>query len=135
MSCGERLITGLHGGIIKQDRLLPVFFREYVMSLSFDASISGVKAATLRQAVSADDVANINTPGYRQVNVYQTDASPSGTRISNLVRTPNPNPDLSGTDLVEEVKEQKISKTDFMSNLRVLKVKDEMTKDLLDIFA
>jgi flagellar hook protein FlgE len=105
------------------------------MSLSFDASLSGVKAATIRQAVSANDIANINTPGYRQVNVYQTDASPDGTRIANLVRTPNSNPDLSGTDLVEEVKEQKISKNDFQANLKVITVKDEMTESLLDIFA
>jgi flagellar hook protein FlgE len=105
------------------------------MSLSFDASISGVKAAAIRQAVSANDIANINTPGYRQVNVNQTDASPDGTRIANLVRTPNANPDLSGTDLVEEVKEQKISKNDFQANLKVIKVKDEMTESLLDLFA
>jgi flagellar hook protein FlgE len=105
------------------------------MSLSFDASISGVKAATIRQAVSANDVANINTPGYKQANVYQTDVSPAGTRVANISRTPNPNPDLSGTDLAEEVKEQKISKYDFSANLKVIKVKDEMTKDLLDLFA
>ena len=94
------------------------------MSLSFDASVSGVKAVSIRQAVSAHDVANVNTAGYRQYNVYQTDASPSGT-----------NPDLSGTDLVEEVKEQKLSKNDFSANLKVIKVRDEMTEDLLDIFA
>jgi flagellar hook protein FlgE len=105
------------------------------MSLSFDASISGVRAASIRQAVSANDVANINTPGYRQVNAYQTDMTPQGTRISHLARTANPSSELSGTDLVEEVKEQKISKNDFQANLRVIKVRDEMTKDLLDLFA
>jgi flagellar hook protein FlgE len=119
----------------RQDDGILKIYQEGTMSLSFDASLSGVKAATIRQAVSANDIANINTPGYRQVNVYQTDASPDGTRIANLVRTPNSNPDLSGTDLVEEVKEQKISKNDFQANLKVIKVKDEMTKDLLDIFA
>lgn len=105
------------------------------MSLAFNTSVSGVQAASLRQAVSAHDVANINTAGYRQYNVYQSDVSPSGTRISHIARTPNPNPDLSGTDLAEEVKEQKLSKTDFSANLKVLKVRDEMTEDLLDIFA
>jgi flagellar hook protein FlgE len=105
------------------------------MSLSFDASISGVKAAAIRHAVSANDIANINTPGYNQATVLQTDASPSGTRIASLAKTPNPNPDLSGTDLVEEVKEQKISKNDFSANLKVIKIQDEMTKDILDIFA
>ena len=98
------------------------------MSLSFDASISGVKAAAIRHAVSANDIANINTPGYNQATVLQTDASPSGTRIASLAKTPNPNPDLSGTDLVEEVKEQKISKNDFSANLKVIKIQDEMTK-------
>ena len=76
------------------------------MPLSFDASVSGVKVATIRQAVSANNVANINTPGYKQANVHQTDVSPTGTRVAAISRTPNPNPDLSGTDLAEEVKEQ-----------------------------
>jgi flagellar hook protein FlgE len=33
------------------------------------------------------------------------------------------------------VKEQKLSKNDFSANLKAIKVKDEMTEDLLDIFA
>jgi flagellar hook protein FlgE len=105
------------------------------MSLSFDPSISALKAAATRHAVSAHDIANVNTPGFRQTNVYQTDMMPSGTRISHLERTPAPSPDLSGTDLTEEVKEQKISKNDFQANLRVVNVRDEMTQDLLDLFA
>ena len=104
------------------------------MSL-FNTSVSGVQAASIRQAVSAHDVANVNTPGFRQYNAYQTDMSPSGTRISHITRTPNPNADISGTDLVEEVKEQKLSKNDFSANLKAIKVQDEMTEDLLDIFA
>ena len=105
------------------------------MDISFGASISGVNAAFTRQAVSANDIANVDTPGYRQVNVVQTDVQPAGTRIAALVRTPNPNPAVSGTDLAEEMKEQKVSTYDEQANLRVIKMKDKMVKETLDLLA
>jgi flagellar basal-body rod protein FlgC len=105
------------------------------MDISFGASLSGLKASFTRQAVSANDIANVNTPGYQQVDVYQTDVQPGGTRVSRLARTPNPSPDLSGTDLAKEMVEQKLSKNDEMANLRVIKMKDKMVQETLDLLA
>ena len=105
------------------------------MSISFDASISGMQAATVRQDVTANNVANVNTRGFEQTTAYQTDMLPQGTRISNLVKTPNNPAGDSNTDLVKEVKEQKINKAAFQADLNVIKVKDRMMGTLLDMFA
>jgi flagellar hook protein FlgE len=105
------------------------------MAISFDASVSGLQAATLRQDVTANNVANINTTGFEQSTAYQTDMMPQGTRISHIVKTPNSPSADSNTDLVKEVKEQKINKAAFQADLNVVKVKDRMMGTLLDMFA
>jgi flagellar hook protein FlgE len=97
------------------------------MAISFDASVSGMQAATLRQDVTANNVANINTQGF--------DMLPQGTRVSHLVKTPNTPSGDSNTDLVKEVKEQKINKAAFQADLNVIKVQDRMMGTLLDMFA
>jgi flagellar hook protein FlgE len=105
------------------------------MAISFDASVSGMQAAALRQDVTANNVANINTPGFEQTTAYQTDVVPQGTRVSHLAKTPNSSSAASNTDLVKEVKEQKINKAAFQADLNVIKVKDRMMGTLLDMFA
>ena len=105
------------------------------MTVSFDASVSGMQAAQIRQDVTANNVANVNTTGFEQTTAYQTDMLPQGTRISNLVRTPNNNTAPSNTDLVKETKEQIINKTAFQADLNVVKVQDNMMGTLLDMFA
>ena len=105
------------------------------MAISFDAPISGMQAAQTRQDVTANNVANFNTQGFEQTTAYQTEMLPEGTRISNLVRTPNGQTAPSNTDLVKEVKEQKINKAAFQADVNVIKVKDRMMGTLLDMFA
>ena len=105
------------------------------MGISLDASTSGINAALLRQDVSANNIANVNTQGYEQITAYQTDTAPAGTRISHLSRTPN-SPDMpSNTDLAKEVGEEKNNKAALQADARVIKVKDSMLKSVLDIFA
>lgn len=105
------------------------------MPISFDAPISGMQAAIVRQDVTANDVANVNTTGYEQTTPYQAELSPQGTRISLLARTPNNPTAPSNTDLAEETKEQKINKAAFQADIAVIKAKDRMTGNLLDMFA
>jgi len=105
------------------------------MAISFDAPLSGMKTALLRQDVTAHDVANVNTPGFEQTTPYQTDMAPQGTRVSHLVRTPNSSKEPSNTDLAEEAKEQTINKAALQANVNVIKAKDKMMGNLLDMFA
>ncbi|MBN1578592.1 MAG: hypothetical protein JW913_18660 [Chitinispirillaceae bacterium] len=105
------------------------------MNISSDAAISGVQTALFRHDVSANDVANINTPGYRQVTPLQTDRVPAGAGISGLARTPNDSVELSNTDPATEAVEQKTNKATLSANLAVIKAQDKMTGEVLDLFA
>ena len=105
------------------------------MNSSYGAAISGVRTALLRTDVSANDVANINTPGYRQVTPQQTDMLPAGTRISGLTRTPNDSLELSNTDLATEMVELKTDKNTLSANLAVIKAQDKMTGEIIDLTA
>ena len=105
------------------------------MNISSAASVSGVQTALFRQDISANDMANVNTPGYEQVTPLQTDRVPAGTGISGLVRTPNDSVELSNTDLATEAVEQKTNKATLSANLEVLRAQDRMTGEVIDLLA
>jgi flagellar hook protein FlgE len=103
------------------------------MDVSFSASLSGMQASSTRHDITANDVANINTPGYEEYRPIQTDVNPAGTRIAAVIRTPNPDKTTSGTDLATESVEQIENKTTFSANAQMIKAKDKMLGTLLDI--
>lgn len=105
------------------------------MRISLNTAISGVKAALTRQEVSANNVANMNTPGFEQKNAIQTDMKPQGTRIAAVTRTPNPDRATSNTDLAKEAVEIRQNKIEVEADARVIKVQDRMIKDTIDLFA
>jgi flagellar basal-body rod protein FlgC len=108
---------------------------EAMMNISFSAPISGMKASSIRHDITDHDVANVNTPGFEEQQAHQTDVRPTGTCISHVSRTPNPDPALSNTDLAEEAKEQIVNKNAFTANAKVIRVQDEMLGTLLDILS
>lgn len=103
------------------------------MSLDFSAPISGLAAVQTRQNISAHDIANINTPGYEEYRPAQTDVVPQETRISSVSRTPGNSPESSNTDLAQETVEQMVNKQTYSADLKVIKAKDKMMGELLDI--
>jgi flagellar hook protein FlgE len=103
--------------------------------VSFTAPISGAQAAITRHDITAQNVANINTPGFEAYVPHQTDMMPEGTRIASVTRTPNYTPQTSNTDLVEETKEQIVNKGSLSANLKVLKTKDQMLGEVIDLIA
>ncbi len=103
------------------------------MDSSFNAPISGIKAAITRQDITAHDVANIDTPGFEEQIPHQVATKPDGTKISHISRRPNPQKDLSNTSLAEETKEQIQNKRALSANVKVLKVKDDMLGEVIDL--
>jgi flagellar hook protein FlgE len=92
-----------------------------------------MQLASLRMDISGQDVANVNTPGYEQKDLIQIEGKP-GAAVGSIRRTPNPNPELSGTDLAREFgSEMTIAKTSYSANLQAVKVQDEMLGSLLDM--
>ncbi len=103
------------------------------MMEGMSAAISGVQLGALRMSVSANNVANVNTPGFEQSDLVQVDRNP-GTGVGSIRKTPNPNPELSGTDLAKEFGgEMTLAKTGYSASLKALKAQDEMVGSLLDV--
>lgn len=103
------------------------------MAISFSSFISGIKAAITRHDITAHDVANINTPGYEERVPHQAETKPEGTEITHISRTPNPNKETSNTDLAEETKEQIQNKHTLAANTKVIKAKDQMLGEVIDL--
>lgn len=99
-------------------------------SISSIAS-SGLQAAQLRLDASANNVANMNTPGYRREAVaQQADADGAGVRAT-LQREQ----DAKGVALEQEAVEQISATYAFKANLQTLKTQDAMMGSLLDVKA
>lgn len=73
--------------------------------MNLNIPLSGMTNAAFRQGVSANNVANLNTPGYRSRSVANADADGGGVRVSEVREDPTPGaPDVlafSGDTAVE----------------------------------
>jgi flagellar hook protein FlgE len=92
-------------------------------------ALSGLAAATLRLDVSAHNIANDQTPGYRRQFVLQ-DSQPGGGVVSSVGRAVDP-----GTNLAQDLVEQMVASYEFKANLRVVRTHDNMLGSLLDLHA
>jgi len=99
------------------------------------SSISAVNAAFIKTDVAANDIANINTDGFAQSNTVQSELKPSGTQISSIIKSDTYNGAPSNTNLADEAVVLKNSKTEVASNIRVMKIQDEMNQTIIDILA
>lgn len=94
------------------------------------ADITGIATGALaaygvRQAVTANNIANINTPGFKASNAVMKESKEGGVSASVS----------QGEDMVEISKEA-VDMLDtakgYEANLKSLQVSDRMLKDLLD---
>ena len=111
-------------------------------SISSIAS-SGLQAAQLRLDVSANNVANMNTPGYRREAVSQQ-AAPDNAgvratvqRVQGTQRAQDAQAAQAekGVALEQEAVEQMSATYAFKANLQTIKTQDEMMGSLLDVRA
>ena len=96
-----------------------------MVSLSSIGS-SGLQAAQLRLDASANNVANVNTPGYRRQAVARTPA---------LSATVEREGNEKGVALEQEAVEQMSATYAFKASLQTLKTQDHMLGSLLDVKA
>ena len=87
---------------------------------------SGLQAAQLRLDASANNVANMNTPGYRREVVAQEEVAESAGVRATVQREQ----DAKGVAL-----EQVSATYAFKANLQTIKTQDEMMGSLLDVKA
>lgn len=127
-----------------------------MLSSALNTAVSGLRAAEVRLANSANNVANIQTTGrapgqtFQHLQVVQSSEAAGGVSTSlqavNPATVPVFDPGNAAADaegitqypnvnLEQELVNQKIATYDFKANLKVIEKTDEMTKDLLNILA
>ena len=110
------------------------------------SALSGIKACGTKIGVTANNVANLNTDGFKKSRAVLKEGHPSGVTVSiKKIDTPGailPAQDGSGetretsnVDLAEEVGNLITTRTAFSANIKTLKTWDEMTESLIDLFA
>lgn len=89
-------------------------------------ALSGLNAAQTRLNASANNIANLNTEGFRRDEVSATAAAGGGVEVS-VAKS-----DSVGTDLVQDVVEQKLAVLEFKANAQVLRTANQMVGTLLN---
>jgi flagellar hook protein FlgE len=91
--------------------------------------LGGMRAADLLLTATADNTANLDTPGYRaeQVDLATTPAGGVGASVS---RAEEP-----GVDLAEQMTNLAVARTIYTANARVLRAGLENERTLLDLLA
>jgi len=98
------------------------------MDMGINASVSGMNAATIRQNVTAHNVANVNTEQYAPKEVLQTDVVPAGTEVE-AVREGE-----EGTnDLAQQMTDLNQNKNLYSANAKAFKMQEKMNGELLNL--
>lgn len=115
------------------------------MIRALDAALSALGAFGKKMDVSANNVANLNTEGFKKSRALLEDADPGVIVTLSRVNTPGgalPPGDgtakfreSSNVDVAEEIVNQHMTKSAFQANLTTVKAEEEMLGSLFDIFA
>ena len=114
------------------------------MSLSLSSSVSGIQAALHILSVSAHNVANMNTDGFKKQRASLSEGN-HGRVTVNITEGAEPGPlyqhvngaivEASNVDISEEILRQISAKHLFSANAFALKTSVETQNNLLDLLA
>ncbi len=111
------------------------------MSDLFSIAASGLQAAGAQLAVTAQNIANLDTPGYQARRLDTVSLSSGGVALGGTTIDPTHGPidadgkEGSNVDLTREVIDLKRESILYNANAKVLKVASDLTGTLLDIFS
>jgi len=114
------------------------------MTAVLNTALSALDAYGKKLDVAANNIANLNSDGFKKSRAIFEEADPSGVIVSiSKVNTPGaPIPaedgagkprESSNVDLAEEIVGLKTTKHGYQANLKVVKAEDEMLGSLFDI--
>jgi flagellar basal-body rod protein FlgC len=115
------------------------------MDLSIAAS--GMQNAAARQRITANNLANVNTPGFQAARGVNKPAQNGGVRLAGVVRDPSPGPAVpssgpdavdgftegSNVDITREQADNIVNPRQMEANASVLKTQDDMIGTALDL--
>jgi flagellar basal body rod protein FlgG len=96
--------------------------------MSYETSISGIRAALARMNVSANDVANANTEGHTDHRVVNRERAGGGVDAT-VEQTDEP------ISLEQEIGEQIIAEYELKANVAVLRTMTEAYDTIIDLLA
>lgn len=100
------------------------------------ASSSGIQAATQSMAASANNLANLNTDGYRAQSVAQAAQPQGGVRDTVTLRSPaQPVPGGSNVDPATEAVNLDTQGASYQANLQAANAQQQMLVSALDLQA
>lgn len=96
---------------------------------SISTALSGMFASTKRVEASANNIANMSTPGYTPITTVQTTGQNGGVLAENR-------PAESGdqVDLTTEAVNLKMAEISYKANISVLKAAEEMAEETGRLF-
>lgn len=106
-------------------------------------SLSGMLNAIRRTNVTANNIANLATPGFKAARAVNVDVEGGGVRIGSITQDRSPGPPLldpapggptegSNVDLTTESVNLLLNRRQFEANVNALRAQDEILGDLLD---
>ncbi len=116
------------------------------MSDAINAALSALGALGVKLGVTANNIANVDTDGFKKSRAILEDTYPSGVTVSiSRVDTPGssvPSADgppqmkeSSNVDLGEEIINLKTTKYAYLANLKTIKVEDAILGTIFDSIA
>lgn len=98
-------------------------------------ALSGLTAQKQRLAVTASNVANVSTEGYKPLEARLSSQTIAGEGGAGVTASVGEKAGSDSVDLSEEAVNLIVTKAAFKANLAVIKTQDEMTSALLDVLA
>ncbi|MCL2688444.1 MAG: hypothetical protein FWE57_01180 [Chitinispirillia bacterium] len=96
------------------------------MDISFNPSVSAVRAAVTRVDNTAHSVANANTEGFQSQRLVQTEGAARDTVSISAVG-------YNAQDITADMTSLMSDKNTYDANLRVISMKNNMVGELIDI--
>jgi flagellar basal-body rod protein FlgC len=110
-----------------------------------NSSLSGLSAFTRKMRVISNNIANVNTDGYKKRRALFSEGANGGVDVT-VTRIDSPGPpildakdypmvekEMSNVDLTEEIPQMMLTQRGYEANLKTLKIQDEMIGALLDV--
>jgi flagellar basal body rod protein FlgG len=106
----------------------------------FSTALSGLNAAGAVLNTAASNIANMDTPGYKAARANLAESRTGGVDVVSITRDPSPGrvdedgQEMSNVDPATEMVNLKKGALLYKANAAVIKVGDELTGTLLDLF-
>lgn len=102
--------------------------------MRIDIPLSGLNTASRRLDLRANNVANVNTPGYRALEATPIEQAGGGAVLGAVQRSEAPvPPEGSNVDLAAEQVGTLLDLRTAQSNINVLRAEDALLRESLDL--